>query len=451
MSARLGLGARVFVRKQYDTLHTTRKVVLKAKPLYAPSIEDLDAFLAALEAAGPQRLRQRGWLGSGGLGVVDLVQDTVLSRELARKTLSPRGRSDRRLLRLFVREACIMAQLAHPSIVPVYDLGIDARGDLYFTMKPVRGQTLHQRIQLAEGPLSRDRIFDLIEIAERVCDALSFAHQRGVIHCDIKPENIMLGDFGEVYLLDWGMARILAEERPAAVADGEEPAPAAACASDVMLMGTPGFMAPEQARAERTAVDARTDVYAVGALLYFALTGQAPHQASTRAERLRRAREERPPLPRSLVPSIPAHLEDIVLRAMEPDPELRHRSSAALKQALQDYTRDGSDFPLVRFQAGEVILEEGSRGSVAYVIEAGRCEVRSVVDGRPERLRVMGPGEGFGEVAILTNAPRSASVIALEAVTLRCVERSRIESELAGMRPWMQTFIRTLALRFRSL
>ena len=425
--------------------------MLKPKPLYAPSVEELDAFLTALQTAGPQRLRQRGWLGAGGLGVVDLVQDTVLSRDLARKTLSPRARADPRLLRLFVREACIMGQLAHPSILPVYDIGLDARGDLYFTMKPVRGQTLHQRILQQEGPLDRHRIFDLIAVAERICDALSFAHQHGVVHCDIKPENIMLGDFGEVYLLDWGMARILTETvtntaQPASPQDGST-----AHTTDVMVMGTPGFMAPEQARAERARVDARTDVYAVGALLYFALTRRPPHEASTRAERLRLARDEPPPSPRSLEPAIPAHLEEIILRAMDPQPQHRYPGCGALKRALQEYTRDGSDFPLVHFQAGEVILEEGSRGSVAYVIETGRCEVRSVVEGRIERLRVMGPGEGFGEIAILTNAPRSASVVALEPVSLRCVARDRIESELAGMRPWMQTLIRTLALRFRSL
>lgn len=370
---------------------------------------------------------------------------------MARKTLRSDARSDRRLVRLFVREACIMAQLAHPSIVPVHDIGVDARGDLYFTMKTVRGQTLHQRIRATEGPLQRDQLFDIIEVVSRVCDALSFAHQHGVVHCDIKPENIMLGDFGEVYLLDWGMARILSETQMQSARPTSPMTNEGALVTDGLLMGTPSFMAPEQARAERSAVDARTDVYAVGALLYFALTRQPPHRASTPSERLRLAREQVPNTPRSIDPSIPAHLEEIILRAMDPLPARRFQSSATLKLALQDFMRDGSEFPIVEFKAGDVILREGDFGTVAYVIERGRCEVRREVEGVTERVRIMGPGEGFGEAAILNNAPRSASVIALEPMTLRCVERSRIQSELVGMRPWMRAFIRTLTMRFRNL
>jgi serine/threonine-protein kinase len=425
----------------------SRKAALKIKPVRAPSTDELESFLSALEASGPQRLRQRGWLGAGGLGVVDLVQDTVLSRDMARKTLAARGKANRSILRLFVREACIMAQLAHPSVVPVYDMGIDARGDLYFTMKQVQGQTLHQRILEVDVSQSRDGLFDLIEVVARVCDALAFAHERGVVHCDIKPDNIMLGGFGEVYVMDWGMARILGEA-PVSVQGGA--AAPAARATDVMVMGTPGYMAPEQARAERSAVDGRTDVYAVGALLYFALTRRAPHHADTPAERLRRAREARPPTPRSLVPGISSHLEDIILRAMAPDPAERFRDCSALKRALQGYVRDGLDVPQVCFEAGDVIIEEGSQGSAAYVIERGRCEVRIQTEGGVQRLGVMGPGEGFGELAIFNDAPRSASVVALEPVVLRCIEREGVESELAGMRPWMQTFIRTLARRFRN-
>ena len=129
----------------------------------------------------------------------------------------------------------------------------------------------------------------------------------------------------------------------------------------------------------------------------------------------------------------------------------RPGSTEALKQKLQDFVRDGADFPVVHFAAGETIIQQDASGDSAYVIEAGRCEVRRVVDGASRTIRVMGPGEGFGETAILTDSVRSATVVALEPCTLRRIRRDRIEAELAGMRPWMSAFMRTLAMRFREL
>ena len=113
--------------------------------------------------------------------------------------------------------------------------------------------------------------------------------------------------------------------------------------------------------------------------------------------------------------------------------------------------RDGTDFPVVEYRAGEVIIEQGRIGDAAYVIESGRCAVRRTVDGVSKQVRVMGPGEGFGETAILTETERSATVVALEACTVRCISRERIEAELDGMRPWMRAFMHTLAGRFRDL
>jgi serine/threonine-protein kinase len=360
---------------------------------------------------------------------------------------------DRRLLRLFAREACIMAQLAHPNIIPIHDIGTDRRGNLYFIMKTVQGHTLRQRVETAKDRLDRHHLLDTIEILFKVCDALAFAHQRGVIHCDIKPENVMIGNFGAVYVMDWGVARILGADN--SVLDpprmSQEATELDPDNTDFMVMGTPSFMAPEQARGERSLVDARTDVFAVGALLYFVLTGRGPHHGETATKRLMHAQCTTPTRPSESVKGIPPFLEDIVMRAVSLDQADRYPSIEALRSDLQVFVRDGAEFPLMDFRAGEVIIHEGSMGDAAYVIETGRCEVRRTVDGVSKQVRVMGPGEGFGETAILTDTERSATVVALEACTLRYIARQRIEAELEGMRPWMRAFMHTLAGRFRDL
>ena len=139
------------------------------------------------------------------------------------------------------------------------------------------------------------------------------------------------------------------------------------------------------------------------------------------------------------------------MRAVSLERDDRYPSIEALRRDLQIFVRDGAEFPLIDFRAGEVIIEEGSKGHAAYVIETGRCEVRRTVDGVSKQVRVMGPGEGFGETAILTETERSATVVALEACTLRYIVRHRIEAELEGMRPWMRAFMQSLAGRFRDL
>ena len=221
--------------------------------------------------------------------------------------------------------------------------------------------------------------------------------------------------------------------------------------TDHMVMGTPSFMAPEQARGNRLIIDARTDVYALGALLYFALTGRAPHEAHNQSERLLLVQTTSPTPPTELVHGIPPFLEDLVMSSMSfslMNVRVRRIRSSSI---LQAYVRAGADFPLVYFEEGDVIIEEGDVGDTAYFIESGRCEVRRCIDGVSQKIRIMNAGEAFGESAILARTTRTATVVALEACALRVVDRSRIEAELDGMRPWMRTFMRTLAVRFGEL
>jgi serine/threonine protein kinase len=174
----------------------------------------------------------------------------------------------------FLREAQVTGQLDHPNIVPIHELGRDAKGELYFTMKLVEGQSL--RADRRRAGADSDRCSTCLEIFVKVCDALAFAHARGVLHCDIKSANVMVGEFGQVYLMDWGGAQLL---KPGPGVDTsnwvrDSLPTAAARETQGVVFGTPAYMSPEQASAGREPMDERSDIFSMGALLYEIMTGR---------------------------------------------------------------------------------------------------------------------------------------------------------------------------------
>ncbi len=210
-----------------------------------------------------------GELGRGGMGVVYRVRDTALGREVALKVVTPGATRDDPASRLW-HEARAIARLEHPGIVSVHDVGQLADDRVFYTMKLVQGQRLDER--MAQGLSSGDGL----RVVTRICDAVAFAHAHGVIHRDLKPQNVMLAPFGEVLVLDWGVARVLGEAPGAA-----STAPVAAhsrampVTGDGVVLGTPGYMAPEQAAGESSRVDQRSDVFALGVILREVVTGAA--------------------------------------------------------------------------------------------------------------------------------------------------------------------------------
>jgi len=251
-----------------------------------------------------------GELGRGGMGQVLQADDVFLRRTVAIKVLTLPSRAARRR---FVDEARLTARLDHPGVVPVHDVGETPSGKPFFAMKRIRGRSLHQVIHTGGMPQLSERL----DVFKRVCEAVAFANDAGVLHLDLKPDNVMVGAYGEVLVVDWGLAT--------EVGDGG--------ASMRQVAGTPAYMAPEQATAGAS-LDRRTDVYALGAVLYELLTDQPPIEAGAVTEMLEQVRTGSIPHPRAVRSTVPRELDALVQRCMSKDPAQRPADALLLRDEV---------------------------------------------------------------------------------------------------------------------
>jgi serine/threonine-protein kinase len=390
-------------------------------------------------------LRIYAELARGGMGRIHPATDRNLLRHVALKRLDKELAKEPFYRDGFVAEAQITGQLEHPNIVPVHELAIDERGVPYFTMKLVQGVSLLRWLRDPGRPVgSSERLEQGLEIFVKVCDAVAYAHHRGVIHRDLKPENVMVAAFGQVYVMDWGLAR-LSKTRPASGHTSQMEAPGA--------VGTPGYMAPEQARGNPSEMDERSDVFGLGAVLYEIVSGKTPYSDHEDPESiLRKARAGAiVPIDEALAGiGVSKRLRAIVARATAPHPEDRHPDVVALQGEVVAFLRGGQHLPRRLFAPGAVIIREGDAGDAAYMIVSGRCRAyRAVGDGQ-ETLAIMGGGDVFGEMALLLDEPRAASVEAVDYVTVLVLSKSTMTEGL-GLGGWTGALVRALAQRFRDL
>jgi len=262
------------------------QTLIVAKPTASPA-QAADVAVSPMGAnpAAPVPFIFGKRIAKGGMGAILEASDCKLGRTIAVKVmLSEAGCSEEQKQR-FIQEAAVLARLAHPNIVPVYDLGLDAKGELFYTMKLVKGVTLQHILDdlRKEKPeaLEHYTLDRQLTIFRKVCDALAFAHAQNIIHRDLKPENIMVGEFGEVLVMDWGIAKILGEADKVSTHLAASPSALTGTASltatmDGAVMGTPNYMAPEQAMGKVNELDERSDIFSLGGILYAILTLRPP-------------------------------------------------------------------------------------------------------------------------------------------------------------------------------
>ena len=288
------------------------------------------------------RFQLTGELGAGGMGRVLEARDPELRRSVAVKVvIDPKKVTEAQLAR-FVAEAQITSQLEHPNIVPVHEMGVSEEGQLYFVMKKVEGRSLGQvlaALRAGDGAAASEfPLTKLLHAFIQVCNAVAYAHDRGVLHRDIKPDNIMLGPFGEVLLMDWGVARLVGDVTEVVASETIEKLTMART-MDGAAIGTPGFMSPEQSRGELHLLDGRSDVWSLGAVLYELLTLQPAYEAPN-LYALMFAVASGPPMdPRERAPgrNIPEELAEVCLRAMAAERADRFATAAELGSAVEAF------------------------------------------------------------------------------------------------------------------
>ncbi|QDG52830.1 serine/threonine protein kinase [Persicimonas caeni] len=361
-------------------------------------------------------------IGEGGMGLVSLANQVPMGRDVAVKGLRDEARSQEMRMAL-LREGWTTGLLEHPNIIPVYTLGRDADDEPLIVMKRIEGVSWSE---LLRDPSKAPRDFDSddpldwhIDILAQVCNAVHYAHSKGIIHRDLKPENVMIGEFGEVYVLDWGIAVRLDEDprgRLPSVAEVTSPA------------GTPAYMAPEMVTGDGRQLSKRTDVYLLGAILHEILTGHPPHRGDTLQAMLFEAFCSQP---HDYDVSVPQPLVDICHRAMAADPAERFESAEAFRHALVDFTRHREALALADEAAQRLailrdMLSEDARGDSADAAQVpGEAQIYKLFGecrfGFEQALRVErdNPAAKHGLQAVLeTMAERELSRGAYQAASL---------------------------------
>ena len=287
----------------------------------------------------PTRYKIGQELARGGVGRVMRARDRQLNRDLVMKGLNQGSDASDRVMLNFIREAKITAQLEHPNIIPIHDLSVLAHGEVIFTMKRIRGQTLKEIIRaLRQGDFEtkkRYKRIQLLDVFKKVCQAVDFAHSRGVLHRDLKPSNIMVGEYGEVLVLDWGIAKVVQGDfvvHPIRIKEGDGIERSA-------VVGTPSYMPPEQAKGQGGRVDPRSDIYSLGAILYEILSYRPPFRGRDPKKILNEVISSFPLSPREFKPElkIPRTLNDIAMKCLSKVRSKRFQTVSSLYQAVDDY------------------------------------------------------------------------------------------------------------------
>lgn len=419
-------------------------------------------YESAIQREKPQsKYKFQGKLISGGMGAILEVIEQDLHRLVAMKVIKPSFKKEEHAIMEFIREAKITAMLEHPNIIPVHELGLSQETGLYFTMKLMKGEPLNLILKeiKKENPtyLEKFNIYALLNIFRKICDAVDFAHSRNIIHRDIKPHNVIVGHYGEVLLMDWGLARYIGDlhqEKDLARRETLRDICALTGESRNIIQGSPAYMAPEQIGGESALLDKKTDIFLLAATLYQILTLEAPYSGKNLKEVLHKAGRRDLPDPQKRSPErhIPDELCRIVMKAAELRKEDRYPSVQALIDDLDDVIA-GRWLKQEKkiFAAGRFLMKEGEDAAEAYLITKGKVQVFRQVDGGAKVvLGTLEQGDIVGEMALITDDRRSASVEALEETEAAVLTKDLLSRNLKKLPPYIEKMLATLTRRLQT-
>ncbi|MEK7485326.1 MAG: cyclic nucleotide-binding domain-containing protein [Planctomycetota bacterium] len=391
-------------------------------------------------------------IGVGGLAQVFTSFDTQLNRVVAIKKLNPENHTDATKLKGFINESKLISYLDHPGIVPVYDTFVDSDEQICYTMKFIEGEDLHAFISRQSGEQYAD-LATLLPIFSKICETLAFAHDKGVLHLDLKPENIRIGQYGEVRVMDWGNARLfnlthyrlylrsfMSEDQLETLEEKEN-----------FLAGTPEYMSPEQTLLPRDQLTPASDIFAIGVILYQMLTKILPFTEDNLEVLFELIRNYHPRPPYEINPTIPRRLSQICMKMLAKEVGQRYSSFREILADIQDLTTSGQGLIQKKYETGEMIFREGDSGEYAFVIISGLVEISKGIEGTRQVLAQLGKGEFVGEIAIFTKQPRIASARALQPTVIQLMNKGALEEELEKLNPWLEQMIARLSTRFVSL
>ncbi len=401
--------------------------------------------------SGSARYRSLESLGRGGFGSVELCFDQRLRRTIARKAPHPDDivQDDAQVQRL-LNEARLICYLDHPGVVPIYDIFLDQNEQLNCTMKVLDGEDLETLLVRGSRQGVRPALQLALKILTSICEVMAYAHDKGVLHLDIKPANIMLGNYGEVLLIDWGTARLYDSARylDYLKASGESTEGGGLEDSYSGLVGTLHFMSPEQLSEPRDVLTPGSDIFSVGVLLYEMLSGRRPFSGNAPEDYVQSLYCDTPTALHELRGDIPKRLSEICAKMLHKKKEDRHQSFHEILQDLREFSDTGNSFARQTFQKGEVLLEEGDQGNYALHIIEGSVEISVTVDGRREVLATRKSGGIIGELSVFSRKPRTATATAMEPTTVSWLTRDSVEKELEKTNPWIGQMIRGLSDKF---